>query len=140
MANSHASSMVISLAPSNCTGGLEGALPAVILSSTWPISPKASTWSSCLPAGRFSLLQEAFEGNFRLARHFLLQLNNSLLSIWGPQFAAFIPPYPDLADFPLSGDVSTAEASLLPLLSPLPASELEPMLRDCAGEYRHRSG
>jgi hypothetical protein len=58
----------------------------------------------------------------------------------GPQFAAFIPPYPDLADFPLSADVFTAEAVLVPLLSPLPTSELDPMLRDCAGEYRHRSG
>jgi hypothetical protein len=125
--------------PSNCSGGLEGALPAVILSSTWPIRRRPLGRRAC-PLGASASCRRLSRAISALRATFLLQLNNSLLSIWGPQFAAFIPPYPDLADFPLSGDVSTAEASLVPLLSPLPASELEPMLRDCAGEYRHRSG
>jgi hypothetical protein len=50
LASCHASSMVISLAKRVFSVDFGGALPAVIRSRTWPTRPRASTWSSCLPA------------------------------------------------------------------------------------------
>ena len=65
LASRHASSMVISLAKRVFSVDFGGAFPAVIRSRTWPTRPRASTWSSRLPAA----LNQVAEALLRVRSH-----------------------------------------------------------------------